>query len=195
MTDVAGDGGFRCGPAARQAPRALAAAWILAAAVVAPAGPVGTTGIGLGLRFLVLAAGAVTALATLRGAREIRRVFRASEDGLEVIEGRASIVVPWKEIDSVTWEPALSRRSRWLPAVAFGRGERGVVRVPALVTRGGALVEEVLARSRNETLGAWAECHRARERLSRPGEWTVVVYAAAIALVAGAVWIRRSAGW
>jgi len=186
---------WTAGRAARRLPWALAAAAMVAAAIAAgrvePRSlPVG----GAEARVAVLLIGALAGWWVARGSAELRRRIELDDAELAWIDGERRSALPLGDIDALGWDPPLSSRRRWVPAMTLVDRLGRVHRVPALLEDGDALVRDLVARAGDlHHVEAWARTLGLERRMGRIRCRLAVGYAVA-ALVPLAALVFRVGG-
>ena len=158
---------YRCGPAARWLPRALAAS-VLAGAMlagsridpsVAPLVPF--------VRQFVILAGAVLAVMIVRKGGEVRFSFGLTRDALIVAAGKRTARLELSRVKRVDYEAPMGGSMNWVPATVLIDDEGRGWRVPSLVERGDRLIVDLLGRAARNDLDAWADAHHVVPRMGR----------------------------
>ncbi len=179
---------FACAPAARHAPGVVAAAMVLAGLIAAwriePFGLL--TGVAM-VRGLFVAVGAVAGLRFLLSAREVRIRAALRDDGLLLELGARAVAIPYGAVESLDYEHAFRRYTRWTPAlvVVDVRGQRH--RIPACIEDGERLVRGLVERASRRDLGIWADALGLPARMRRARRLAAAAYLCAVAIVVAAI--------
>lgn len=184
----AADVGYRCGAAARWVSRTLAgtaivAAWAVTNRFAEAPGLVGSSRFQLALWF----GSALFAFWVLQKGAELRIEVVLTDESLVFSYGSNPSALPFREIATLRFEPPFASRRSWIAATAVLDNQGCSWRLPVALERGDLLVSELVRRSGREDLGAWVEALRIEARMRR-GKWHVwAAYAAAGAMLAGAL--------
>jgi hypothetical protein len=176
---------YRCGPGARWLPRVAGGALLAAAMIVGlrmPSGPPAGA-----VRLLVIAAGALGGLWLVRAGSEVRLEVELGEHAMRFVARGRFVELRFDDVEGMDFDPAFGSRRAWPPAfVLIDRHERRW-RIPAFLVECPVLVREIVSRSPDERVRAWAEARRVESR-TRRSRWLVPAgYLAAAVLVASAV--------
>ncbi len=182
---------YRCGPAARWLPRALAAA-VLAAAVLAAFrfDPYETLSASKYLRTLVAVLGAVLALWIVRTGGEVRTTFAVGDGELLLRHGPREYALRLEDLERLAYETPFAQSRTWLPALVLRDRFGQSWRVSAFLDGGDRFLEELLARTGHSDLRSWAETLRLGEIMARSGRRVLIGYAASAAILAAGLVYR-----
>jgi hypothetical protein len=179
---------FRCGRAARWAPRVLAAAMIVAVLLVtrrfqdAP-GIIG----GMQVRWALWIGAAFVALWILNKGAELRVQVGLSAEGLDFSYGARPALLPFGRIETLRFDPPFSARRSWVAATVL-LDERGEAwRLPVALESGDRLVADLVQRTGREDLATWADVLRIERRMRKGTLHTLAVYAAAAGILVAAL--------
>jgi len=182
---------YRCGPAARWLPRALAAAVLVAAVLAAfRFDPYETLSASKYLRNLVAVLGAVLALWILRKGGEVRTAFAVGDSEILLRHGSREYALRLKDLDRLAYETPFAQSRTWLPALVLRDRFGQSWRVSALLTGGDRFLEELLARTGRSDLRSWAQTLRLGETMARSGRRVLIGYAASAAILAAGLVYR-----
>ncbi len=180
---------YRCGAAARWLPRALAGS-LLAAALIATkrVDPELVISGSRGFRTAVIVLAAILAVWILRQGSEVR--LRIEVDGRDLVfeSGAQRFTLHLGDVEALRYDAPFGISRSWLPATVLIDRSGREWRLPGLLDAGDRLVEEILRRSGNQNLEAWAQAMRIRNRMSRGGRRVRLGYATAAAIL-GAGWL------
>jgi len=178
---------FRCGAAARWLPRALGGS-VLAATLLGTLGAAVSRGtVGRRAAQFLTVVGAAAAWIVVRSGAETRHAFRLTDDALVVVSGRRESRVELGSLARLDFEPAFTRRGRWIPAAVLVDGAGTAWRVPALLESGDRFVRELLTRARRNDLDAWAAERDLSRRMAQARGRVVLGYAIAAGLLVASV--------
>ena len=178
---------FRCGQAARGLPRVLGAATLVAALVAAYQLPATRLVKASHARECVAAIGVLAAVWFVRTGRELHTVVTVGQGSMQLAMGTRRRRVSLESIESMVFRPPFADGRRWVPALVLADERGDAWRVPALLEGGAELVGELLTHAGRSDLRAWAQARKIEDRMSRAGQWVVVGYGVALAIVAAAV--------
>jgi hypothetical protein len=166
-------------------PRVLGGAVLAAAAIVHLSLEPHAVFSGTVKGVLVVAA-AAGALWLVRAGSEARMEVAVEADRIK-LGGRGRYVeLAIREIEALDYDPPFSSTRRWLPAlVLIDRRDRRW-RIPASIEGGEAMVGEIVERSGQDRLRAWADARRIVPRMAASRWFTAAGYAAAVGLVVAA---------
>jgi hypothetical protein len=176
---------FRCGPAARWLPRALAGA-VLAAATLA-AFRMDPQGVLLGSSYLrngVALTGGLLALWIIRKGAEVRTVIGVSDEGLIISHGSRSHVLPFDRVVRLGYAAPFAATRNWLPAMLIWDKSKMRWRISSLLRDGELLLSALLEKEGREDLTSWSETLKLQQRMAASGRRVAVGYLIAAAILA-----------
>jgi hypothetical protein len=91
-----------------------------------------------------------------------------------------------RDIEAIDYDPPFSSARRWLPAIVLIDRRDRRWRIPASIEGGAAMVEELVERSGQDRLRAWAVARRIPGRLAMSPWFTAAGYGVAAGWVVAA---------
>ena len=194
MNDRATDSGTeaslsRCPAVVRWLPRVLGGALLAAAMIVITSlGP----SLSGGWRVVLSVAAGVVSLWAVRAGSEVRLEAGLVGDALRMGARGRFLDIPLREIEILDYDPPFAMARKWFPAlVVIDRHDRRY-RVPAALSGGRRLLEEIVERSNDDRLRAFAEARRLSGRIGLSPVFTALGYVLASGFVMGALWFTRT---
>jgi len=178
---------YSAGAAARWLPRALAAAVLLASLLAAERFDLPRElNFTRPLRYSLMLVGGLLSLWFVRTGGELRVRISLGDRGIRFAHGTSATFLGYDEIHRLSYAVPFANRSQWIPAVVLidesGRGWR----LPALLTRGDQLLDDLIRKSDREDLLAWADSLGLMRRLGRAPILTAIGYLTAVGLICAA---------
>jgi len=175
----------RCGIAARWMPRVLGGAVLAAGAIVNWSLEPYAVFSGMVKGALVVAA-AAAALWLVRAGSEARMEIAVEEDRIRLGARGRYVELAIHDIEALDYDPPFSSARRWLPAIVLVDRRDRRWRIPASVEGGAAMLGEIVERSGQDRLRAWADARRLARRMAMSRWFTASGYVAAAGLVVAA---------
>lgn len=175
----------RCGVAARWMPRVLGGGLLAAAAIVNGNLDPSAALSGMVKGVLVVAA-AAAALWLVRAGSEARMEIAVEKDRIRLGASGRYVELALGDIEAVDYDPPFSSARRWLPAIVLIDCRDRRWRIPASIEDGASMVDEIVERSGQDRLRAWADARRVDRRMARSRWFTVAGYGAAAGWVVAA---------
>jgi hypothetical protein len=136
---------------------------------------------------VLVGSAAAAALGVVRAGSEARMEIAVEEDRLRLGARGRCVELALRDIEAVDYDPPFSSARRWLPAlVLIDRRDRRW-RIPAAVEDGASMMDEIVERSGQDRLRAWADARRVDRRMARSRWFTVAGYGVAAGLVVAAM--------
>jgi len=178
---------YSAGAAARWLPRALAAAVLLASLLAAERFDLPRElNFTRPLRYSLMLVGGLLSLWFVRTGGELRVRISLGDRGIRFAHGTSATFLGYDEIHRLSYAVPFAHRRQWIPAVVLidesGRGWR----LPALLTRGDQLLDDLIRKSDREDLLAWADSLGLMRRLGRAPILTAIGYLMAVGLICAA---------
>lgn len=175
----------RCGVAARWMPRVLGGSLLAAAAIVNGHLEPSAALSGM-VRGVLVVAAAAGALWIVRAGSEARMEIAVEKDRLRLGARGRYVELALRDLEAVDYDPPFSSARRWLPALVLIDRRDCRWRIPASIEDGASMLNEIVERSGQDRLRAWADARRVDRRMARSRGFTVAGYGVAAGWVVAA---------